>query len=147
MCFQEQIIETQRHNFATNDIDTFQLPYDYDSIMHYPHNAFAKNKELPTLVPKKRRAEIGKDKQMSILDVAKIRLAYNCTEADLNFDKPFSNAVLDDKSRSVIGESGIPKFDSKPVTHEECLGMTSKHCRIRSFTDCYSGKHVKTISF
>lgn len=34
-----------KHNFAKKDndlVETFGLPYDYDSLMHYPNAAFAK---------------------------------------------------------------------------------------------------------
>lgn len=38
---------------AGNDIaDTFGLPYDFESLMHYPSNAFAKTNKNVTIISK-----------------------------------------------------------------------------------------------
>lgn len=37
---------------STNDTETFDLPYDYDSIMHYPNDAFAKTGTNATILSK-----------------------------------------------------------------------------------------------
>ncbi|XP_055355844.1 zinc metalloproteinase nas-15-like [Paramacrobiotus metropolitanus] len=54
------------------------LPYDYDSLMHYPFNAFGKDLQLPTIIPKKKGARIGQRDRMSALDVVRIKLGYKC---------------------------------------------------------------------
>lgn len=59
-------------------METFGLPYDYQSVMHYPVNAFAVNRTLPTIVPKKENTKIGDAKVMSSIDASKLRIAYGC---------------------------------------------------------------------
>ncbi|OQV12841.1 putative Bone morphogenetic protein 1 [Hypsibius exemplaris] len=53
------------------------LPYDYDSIMHYAFNQFAKNPKYPTLIPVQPahfgRKNLGSRDVMSAGDVEKIR--------------------------------------------------------------------------
>ena len=46
--------------------------------MHYPWNAFAKDSNFPTIVPKQKHARIGQSKNLSPLDVVKIQFAYKC---------------------------------------------------------------------
>lgn len=60
------------------DGKTFGLPYDYESVMQYPFNAFALDKRMPTMVPKEKYARIGQNKNLTPLDVLKIQKAYNC---------------------------------------------------------------------
>lgn len=47
--------EDHQHNFARKDsdlVETFDLPYDYDSLMHYPNDAFAKPGTNTTIIAK-----------------------------------------------------------------------------------------------
>jgi len=53
-------------------------PYDYDSLMHYEHDAFSNN-GLPTIVPKDGNLyKIGNRSGMSTIDITEIRRMYNC---------------------------------------------------------------------
>merc|ERR1719192_2642136 len=57
----DNIEAERRHDFAVlTDAKVHHqgLPYDYGSIMHYGLYYFAKNRRLPTLVPKKDGVEI-----------------------------------------------------------------------------------------
>lgn len=54
------------------------IQYDYESVMHYQFNAFALNKDEPTIVPKPRHAKIGQNKNLSSLDILRIQKAYKC---------------------------------------------------------------------
>jgi hypothetical protein len=71
------IISGMEYNFDkyTTNVDNFDLPYDYDSIMHYGAFFFSKNK-LPTLIPKNKNATIGNREKMSDYDIQGVRLHY-----------------------------------------------------------------------
>ncbi|XP_055346097.1 uncharacterized protein LOC129593683 [Paramacrobiotus metropolitanus] len=70
-------------NFNNSEGNTFGLPYDYTSIMHYPFNAFAKNPNLPTIIPKASGGQpqcMGQRHGLSALDIIKIKIAYKCMD-------------------------------------------------------------------
>lgn len=60
------------------DVETFELPYDYQSVMHYPITAFAVDTNLPTIVPKAKGARIGDSKYLTPNDVVKLQKTYKC---------------------------------------------------------------------
>ncbi|OWA53846.1 putative Zinc metalloproteinase nas-14 [Hypsibius exemplaris] len=68
-------------NFEKYTGNTFNIPYDYNSIMHYGFNYFAQDKNLPTIVPKTEGANIGNRKTLSDSDVKKINLLYGCADS------------------------------------------------------------------
>ena len=59
-------------------LDTFDLAYDYDSILHYPRTGFGINGDDETITPKDQNAQIGQRDHLSDGDVAKIRKYYGC---------------------------------------------------------------------
>ena len=67
-------------NFAPQSNSTSQgLPYDLDSIMHFPHNAFSLNHHLSTIIPQKTgilRSKVGKSDSATHLDFLHINLLY-----------------------------------------------------------------------
>lgn len=97
------MLEDHQHNFAKKDndlVETFDLPYDYDSLMHYPNNAFAKPGTNVTIVAKvlyqiiyinfsfiffplvlfqnDSNRKLGQINGPSRYDLEKIRRMYNC---------------------------------------------------------------------
>jgi len=63
-------------------VDTFGVPYDFFSLMHYRFDHFSRNGQ-PTIVPlvyvpEKRWAEIGNQVTFSDSDLTKINRLYNC---------------------------------------------------------------------
>ena len=68
----------EQRNFEKYPGITFNLPYDYNSIMHYGFNDFSKDGVLPTMLPKKKGANIGNRELMSELDVQRINILYHC---------------------------------------------------------------------
>ncbi|CAG7815354.1 unnamed protein product [Allacma fusca] len=77
--------EEKRHNFdkyTTQDVNDFGVPYDYNSVMHYPDRAFISTEALQhhekTIVPRDPRAHIGQRKYLSKLDAEKINRMYQC---------------------------------------------------------------------
>ncbi|XP_037035353.1 zinc metalloproteinase nas-4-like [Bradysia coprophila] len=71
-----------RRNFEKGGysiLTTFDLPYDYESLMHYPGNAFAKRGENVTIRSKKDPAQrLGQSVGPTFYDLEKIRRMYHC---------------------------------------------------------------------
>ncbi|XP_055340335.1 uncharacterized protein LOC129589559 [Paramacrobiotus metropolitanus] len=69
------------------DMPVFNLPYDYESIMHYAPSDFAANPNDPNgavIMPKVNGSlKIGKRDQLSVLDIARLKIAYGCLDANL----------------------------------------------------------------
>lgn len=68
-------------NFAkedSNNVTTFNTPYDFGSVMHYNSLDFAKSPDKPTIVtkPKTFQRTIGQRTQPSFLDVYVMNQAY-----------------------------------------------------------------------
>ncbi|KAM4043841.1 hatching enzyme 1.2-like [Anomaloglossus baeobatrachus] len=71
--------EASYSNFDMADGNTFNLPYDYTSVMHYHRFAFSLRDSLSTIVPKPNpNVPIGQRSGMSNLDVMKINANYAC---------------------------------------------------------------------
>lgn len=59
-------------------VKTFDVPYDYNSVMHYNAYSFSKNGQ-PTIVPLQESGDqIGQRKQLSQLDIKKVNKMYKC---------------------------------------------------------------------
>lgn len=72
----ENIFADMENNFDQQITDGDDIgPYDYDSIMHYPRDAFSWN-GLPTLLPRTTGVEIGQRGGLSDGDIAAIRHLY-----------------------------------------------------------------------
>jgi astacin len=72
----QNIDPKEHHNFNQHLTDGDDVgPYDYDSIMHYPTNAFSINGK-PTIVPKKDGVTIGQRNGFSKGDIAAIAFLY-----------------------------------------------------------------------
>ncbi|EDW81478.2 uncharacterized protein Dwil_GK11006 [Drosophila willistoni] len=67
---------------AMEQTTTFNVPYDYQSVMHYSKNAFAKDPTKPTIRAliegKPVERDMGQTRGPSEGDLAKIRIMYNC---------------------------------------------------------------------
>lgn len=70
------IREGHEHNFNQHITDGDDLgDYDYGSIMHYPGNAFARNPNVPTIIPVN-GSEIGQREALSAGDIAAVHQMY-----------------------------------------------------------------------
>ncbi|XP_063633300.1 seminal metalloprotease 1-like [Cydia splendana] len=79
----ENIRAGTEHNFAkyTNDTVTdFGVPYDFDSVMHYPETAFSKNGNK-TIIPLQENVKIGQRDGLSESDILKLNKMY-CDESN-----------------------------------------------------------------
>ncbi|KAG0432409.1 hypothetical protein HPB47_020873 [Ixodes persulcatus] len=68
----------------TNRVPYLNEDYDYESIMHYFFNAFSKDPEQATLVPRNRGIELFnlglafKENRMTKVDIHKLNTIYKC---------------------------------------------------------------------
>ncbi|KAL7645895.1 UNVERIFIED_CONTAM: hypothetical protein RMT77_002792 [Armadillidium vulgare] len=71
--------ERNFEKYDTNVVDTYGLPYDYLSVMHYSQYAFSKNGKI-TIETKDPNYQtlIGRRLTLSSLDIQKIKKHYNC---------------------------------------------------------------------
>ncbi|BFZ15692.1 hypothetical protein BsWGS_18731 [Bradybaena similaris] len=79
----ENIISNYTDNFikySFSNVSTNDLPYDYNSIMHYGAHAFAKTGGLFTIVTKDKAFQnvIGQREKLSYYDIQHANLMYNC---------------------------------------------------------------------
>uniref|UniRef100_A0A914XA12 Metalloendopeptidase n=1 Tax=Plectus sambesii TaxID=2011161 RepID=A0A914XA12_9BILA len=79
----DNIPVNRQHNFyKTNStqINLYNVPYDYGSVMHYASNAFAINPSIPTILPTNPRYQqvIGQQRAPSFLDVLTMNRHYGC---------------------------------------------------------------------
>ncbi|KAL5018792.1 hypothetical protein ScPMuIL_004514 [Solemya velum] len=80
----DNIANGHRPNFDMNtaqQVDTLDIDYDYESIMHYAFNTFAINRAQPTITPRNTSVNpsiLGQRERLSDLDVLKIRRLYKC---------------------------------------------------------------------
>lgn len=71
----ENIEETEKYNFKIFNEHTFNMTYDYNSIMHYGPYLFSVNGKK-TIIPLKKDARIGEARGMSVKDVKKVNNIY-----------------------------------------------------------------------
>jgi len=64
--------------YSYGDLNDQGMAYDYDSIMHYPKDAFTKWPWQQSIVPKQRGAKIGNRKHLSEGDIAEMNKYYDC---------------------------------------------------------------------
>ncbi|XP_074646633.1 zinc metalloproteinase nas-30-like isoform X4 [Tubulanus polymorphus] len=78
-------------------VDTKDLPYDYDSIMHYPDN----DGELIT-VDRRAQHRIGQREKLSFYDKKLANIMYNCNVDMCGWQKvPMSYVAMDDETSNV----------------------------------------------
>jgi hypothetical protein len=63
--------------FNYGEVDTFNVPYDYSSIMHYDAYAFAIDTRTPTIIPRQSGVRLGND-VLTDYDARKINNMYRC---------------------------------------------------------------------
>ncbi|XP_035784368.1 zinc metalloproteinase nas-4-like [Anopheles albimanus] len=61
--------------YSSNVIDDFGIPYDYDSVMHYPRTAFTANGQ-ETIIPKQPGVAIGQRVGLSYKDIKRLNKLY-----------------------------------------------------------------------
>ncbi|XP_069077862.1 astacin-like metalloendopeptidase isoform X2 [Pleurodeles waltl] len=73
------IAEGNKENFEKQETNNLDLPYDFQSVLHYGRYAYSKTPGLPSIIPKPDpNIEIGQRYGLSPLDVAKLNRLYSC---------------------------------------------------------------------
>lgn len=83
--FLENIKPEMYKNFdKEEDMKTYNLVYDLNSVMHYGVFDFAINDSNPAILPNEQYqgTRMGQRDGLSRLDVLKLQAAYNCTHGD-----------------------------------------------------------------
>ncbi len=62
--------------YSVRSIDSLNVPYDFDSVMHYASKAF--NGRKITIEPLDPNQKIGQRKKLSDLDILQLNLLYRC---------------------------------------------------------------------
>ncbi|XP_060926571.1 hatching enzyme 1.2-like [Limanda limanda] len=73
----DNIMKGKQRNFKIQQGNTFNLPYDINSILHYGRGFFSAN-GLDTIVPLKSMNDMGQRVQMTKLDIQRVRHLYKC---------------------------------------------------------------------
>lgn len=87
----ENIKANKTHNFKsynTSFFDSFNLTYDFKSIMHYGPYAFAVDMDSPTIttiINDKTIEDMGQRKNMSSIDITKLNMFYHCESTKKNY--------------------------------------------------------------
>lgn len=71
-------MEYNFQKYGWNIIQGLGVEYDLGSIMHYGPYAFAKDRSLPTIIPRTTGSEIGQRRAFSANDILKLQKLYNC---------------------------------------------------------------------
>ncbi|XP_057327310.1 dorsal-ventral patterning protein tolloid-like [Microplitis mediator] len=91
----DNVQEGSKHRFdklPLESTNTLGLPYDYNSIMHYPRFGFAKSDFRSTIEPTRqingRTPDIGQMNALSTSDITAAKLLYNCSAHGGSFFEP-----------------------------------------------------------
>ncbi|OWA53442.1 hypothetical protein BV898_17870 [Hypsibius exemplaris] len=122
---------------------TFDLPYDYSSIMHYAHNEFSKQPEvLPTILPKS-AAAIGNRYELSETDIKRINALYQCNSGRTGNPKhvPVESSTQVNK-KTTATEAVFPEYfaveDGRPTLgiSKHQSGAATVEPFLRNLTEC-----------
>ncbi|XP_028402112.1 zinc metalloproteinase nas-6-like isoform X2 [Dendronephthya gigantea] len=78
-------------------VNSYGVQYDFESVMHYPSNAFAKHPGLETMKSKDGQRQLGNSEGLTLKDIKQVQRMYKCG-ADGK-----SKVACSDKSRSCLG--------------------------------------------
>ncbi|CAG7784928.1 unnamed protein product [Allacma fusca] len=76
--YYDRIMPEHRYAFEKDDSNTFGVPYDYSSIMHYRKDAFAIRPWETTIAPKTMGTVMGESTHLSNGDTEKLKRMYRC---------------------------------------------------------------------
>ncbi|OWA53004.1 putative Zinc metalloproteinase nas-7 [Hypsibius exemplaris] len=137
--------------FKTYHGRTLELPYDYNSIMHYAHNEFSTNPDaLPTILPKS-VAAIGNREKLSEIDIKRINALYPCNRGRIGNQKHVpveSSTQLNKKTTAIeaVSPDDVAVEDNRltPVIPKHQPGTTTVEPFLRNLKECPT--HLKGLA-
>lgn len=100
---QDNIVSLMLDNFEKLPLmETYNVGYDLNSVMHYGFNDFARNKSGPTIIPLKlspKPYKMGQRNGLSLLDATKLQMAYGCP-----FDNDPTTAVPTTQKPKILND-------------------------------------------
>ncbi|XP_023123674.2 astacin-like metalloendopeptidase isoform X1 [Amphiprion ocellaris] len=130
------IMPGKERNFQMYDGETFNLPYDTASIMHYGSTFFSSN-GLPTIVANKDVNGMGQRVKMTETDVKRVRELYSCDslkhetetrKTDDNGNSSMADAVTSDLGTNRTNQSSSSSITVVPPVSLLQLTSTSRRC-------------------
>ncbi|KAL9979998.1 hypothetical protein ACROYT_G008528 [Oculina patagonica] len=122
----ENIMDGEAHNFNKYDrgrIDTLQVPYDYDSIMHYGTDGFSKNGRPTLRSIKDPLRALGQRTGFTQIDIQEINTLYECTNA-ISSGKPGWSSWSDFGPCSSNCRKTRQRFCASPNKDVDCPGQS-----------------------
>merc|ERR1719505_531157 len=125
--------QAYRAGYAT----TYGEPYDKESLVHYPNNAFAIDPRIPVITDRQNsRRRLGQRRGFSAIDIRQINKHYNCkqTTRGANPTRPTTNKQPKTRKPKTVVQ---PKTVVKPTPackdeHRYCKHWR-KFCKMNSF--------------
>lgn len=126
----ENIITGQEFNFdkqREGDVNTLGVPYDYESIMHYAPNTFAKP-FLDTIFPVQRGRHIGQRLRLSAGDIRRANRLYNCPVCGATFQSQTESFLASDSFSLAAAAATHQRCEWRIVTtHGENIALTIRN--------------------
>ena len=120
-----------------SQLDTQDVPYDYDSIMHYNDRAFSKNGSKTIIAPPEKTDTMGKMDALSRIDVQELGILYECKGKNIRRNQTQMLESIKHSLFSGMGDGKVERYIPEVGTEQ-----TVTQPAIRSHCDCKSGSKV-----
>ncbi|OWA53837.1 putative Zinc metalloproteinase nas-4 [Hypsibius exemplaris] len=117
--------------FKVYRTDNLDMPYDYASIMHYGWNYFAKDRDMPSIIPKTTaKVALGTRKVMSPIDAEKINRLYEYNGSDNSHDDNENNYDNNGREKTSVRDTTFVECSTArdPAVMEQWLNKKQLKC-------------------